>query len=297
MKISLNAGSTLKRFGYEKGFELVKQAGFDAADVGLDSMTSMDAPLNQPGYEKLAQEIRTAADNAGLIINQTHAPFKYPLDKWELSENLYPILFRTLEISSIFGATVDVIHPFHHPLFIGHEDEMFEKNMEYYGKLLPYAKAANVKIGIENMYQVDPRRKYIVDDTCSRLYDFIRYIDTLNDEYAVACLDIGHVALIQQKDEPWDYIRGLGHKRLQALHVHDNDYRGDQHRMPYDGIVNWVEIAKALGEIDYQGYFTYETGGHLGRVDDEFYPVALKYMADIAKHITDMAERNRIVAE
>ena len=297
MKISMYSGLITGRYGYEKGFELIKQAGFDAADVSLMDMTNMESPLNLPGYEQVAQDIRRAADNAGLIINQTHAPFKYPLDKWELSENLYPILKRTLEISSILGATVGVIHPYHHPVFLGHEEEIFQKNMEYYGELLPLAHQVNVKIGVENMYQVDSRRKHIIDDTCSRLKEFIRYIDELNDDYAVACLDIGHVALIQQQDEPWDFIRGLGHKRLQSLHVHDNDYKGDQHRMPYDGIINWTEVTKALGEIDYQGDFTYETSGHLARVDDEFFPVALKYMADIAKHMADMVDRNRIVTE
>ena len=297
MKISAFSAALTGRFGYEKAFAMIKEAGFDAADVSLGGMTSLYSPLNQPGYEKQAREIRRAADAAGLVINQTHAPFKYPLDIWEKSEHLYPILKRTLEISSIFGAEVDVIHPYHHPVFLGHEDELFEKNMEYYGELLPTAKDVNVKIGVENMYQVDSRRKYIIDDTCSRLYDFIRYVDTLNSDYAIACLDIGHVTLIQQADEPWDYIRGLGHKRLRALHVHDNDYRGDQHRMPYEGSINWLEITKALGEIDYQGYFTYETSGHFGAMDDEFVPIALKYMADIAKHMSDLVERNRVVTE
>ena len=173
---------------------------------------------------------------------------------------------------------------------------MFEKNMEYYGELHPIATAANVKIGVENMFQVDERRKYIIDDTCSRLYDFIRYVDTLNSPWAVACLDIGHVAVIRQKDEPWDFIRGLGHNRLQALHVHDNDYRNDQHKLPYEGLIDWNEVTRALGEIEYQGYFTYETIGHLGACDDDFIPTALKYMADLAKYLADKAESCRIPA-
>jgi len=66
MKISTNGRYILSRFGYEKGFVLLKEAGFDAVDVGLDEMTSMDSVLNQPGYEKKAQEIRCAADAAGV---------------------------------------------------------------------------------------------------------------------------------------------------------------------------------------------------------------------------------------
>ena len=60
MKISACAASILNRYGYEKGFAMIREAGFDAADVSLGEMTSLESPLNQPGYEKKAQEIRRA---------------------------------------------------------------------------------------------------------------------------------------------------------------------------------------------------------------------------------------------
>ena len=293
MKISANGGYLIGRYGYEKAFRLFKEAGFDAVDVSLGDMVRDDSVFNQPGYQDHAQQIRRYADAAGIEINQTHAPFKYPLDIWENRPDLYEILGRTLEISGIYGTTVDVIHPWHHPEFRGHADEIFEKNMEYYGKLLPIAKEYGVKIGVENMYQVCPRRKHIVDDTCSRADDFIRYIDTLNSEYAVACLDIGHVGLILRDDEPWDMVRALGHNRLHSLHVHDNDYRGDQHLLPYAGKINWSEVTRALGEIDYDGDFTYETSGNLPTMDDQVLPIHLKYMADIARFLADQVDANR----
>jgi hypothetical protein len=82
----------------------------------------------QDGYKEYAQNIRDIADRVGIKIHQTHAPFVYPLDKWELSPSLMPILKRSIEISGILGAEVEVIHPYHHPEFLGHEDEIFEKN-------------------------------------------------------------------------------------------------------------------------------------------------------------------------
>lgn len=293
MKISANCEYLANRYGYAKAFSLIKDAGFDATDVSLIGMFRPESPFNQPDYESYAQMIRRCADEAGLQINQTHAPFVYPLDKWELSDDLMPILKRSLHISSILGAQVDVIHPYHHPVYLGHEDEMFRKNMEYYGELLPTAEAVNVKIGVENMFQEDPYRKHIVHDTCSQLYDFIRYIDTLNSEYAVACLDIGHIALVYQTDQPWDFIRGLGKDRLKALHVHDNNFINDQHQLPYEGKIDWLQVTKALGEIDYDGIFTYETFANLQQFDDEFLPVRLKYMADVARHLASLVDRNR----
>lgn len=293
MKISCHCSYLAVRYGYRKAFRLIKSAGFDAADVSLVDMVHPDSPFNQPGYQEYALQIRKWADEAGLIINQTHAPFVYPLDQWELGDELMPILKRSLEISGIFGADTEIIHPYHHPEYLGHEDEMFRKNMEYYGELLPAAREYNVRIAVENMFQTDPVRGYICHDTCSQLYDFLRYIDTLNDEYAVACLDIGHIALIYQNDQPWDFIYGLGHDRLKSLHIHDNNRISDQHLLPYQGDINWQKVTQALGEIDYDGYFTYETDGNLKNCDDEFLPVHLKYMADLARHLCDLIDRNR----
>ena len=142
------------------------------------------------------------------------------------------------------------------------------------------------------MFREDPLRKYIVHDTCSRLDDFIRYVDTLNSCNAVACLDIGHTALTYQKEKPWDYIRGLGKNRLKALHVHDNNGMNDQHLLPYEGYIDWMEVTKALGEIDYEGDFTFETHGNLKNFDDEFIPVRLRFMADVGRHLASLVDRN-----
>jgi len=94
--------------------------------------------------------------------------------------------------------------------------------------------------------------------------------------------------------EPWDLARALGHNRLQALHVHDNDYIGDNHQVPYVGKIDWKKVCQALGEIDYQGDFTYECGwAFVANIDDEFMPVALKYMSDIGHHLCDLVDRAR----
>ena len=88
-------------------------------------------------------------------------------------------------------------------------------------------------------------------------------------------------------------VRALGHERLHSLHVHDNDYRNDSHKIPYLGLIDWNEVAKALGEIDYDGVFTYEAWFLSGAMDEEMAEVALKYMADVARHICDLIDRNR----
>lgn len=297
MKLSFSVRYLIGRYGYEKALELAKSAGFDAVDFSMEDMVRDDSVLSGEAWREYAEGVRKYADSIGLEINQTHAPFSFSSKLWKDTDSfekiILPRIIRSIEISGILGADVAVVHPLHHFIYEGHAEEIFEKNMEYYRMLIPHAKQNGVRIGVENMWQVDARRKYIVHDTCSQISEFIRYIDTLDSEHVVACLDIGHVGLIQQQDEAWDFIRALGHGRLHALHVHDNNYREDTHSLPYYGKIDWAKVTAALGEIDYDGDFTYETVGCLWNIDDEFLPVSLRYMADVGRHLISLVDRNR----
>ena len=296
MELSINISNLLGRYPLAKAAELYRSAGFTACDYSLGEMVSDDSVFNTDRWREAAEEVRRVAEQAGLRINQTHAPFTFR--HWEdeavYREVIYPRLCRSVEISAILGARVVVMHPLHHFVYHGHEQEIFEANMVFYRSLLPLCRNCHIKVGVENMYQVDPRRKHIVFDTCATKEEFVRYVDTLDSEYMVACLDLGHVGLPLQDDEAQDFVRALGHDRLQALHVHDNDYRGDNHNLPYFGKMNWPEITKALGEIDYTGDFTYEINANmLATVDDAFVPVGMRYMADVGRHLIELIDAAR----
>lgn len=297
MKISFPLGAIEAKVGTEKALLLSKEAGFDAVDYGLGELVDDNSALSGDGYREHAENIRKMADKIGIEINQTHAPFTFPMARWnspdEFENVIMPRFYRTLEISGILGASVSVVHPLHHFTYAGHEEEIFNLNMDYYRRLIPYAKEYNVKIGVENMFQVDPRRKYIIPDTCASIEEFVRYIDTLNSDAITACLDIGHIGLAQREHESWDFVRALGHDRLGSLHVHDNDYRADQHSIPGLGKIDWVEVTKALGEIDYKGDFTFETGWLCAGADDDLLPCYLRLMADVGRTLAKRVDENR----
>lgn len=282
----------------EEKIDLFKTAGFTAMDYGLGELNRDDSPFCGDNYREEAQAIRDICDRKNFPIVQTHAPFKFTHAQWddpELFESVtFPRMVRSLEISAIFGAKVVVVHPIHHTVYHGHEEEIFERNMEYYGRLIPYCKQFGIKVAVENMFQKDPLRKCIVHDTCSRPEEFIRYVDTLNSEYIVACLDVGHVGLPLSDIDAADFVRALGHNRLQSLHIHDNDYQLDRHILPYLGKMDWEPICRALGEIDYQGDFTYEVSHDLIRDKDAgFVPIGARFMADVGKHLMSMIDANR----
>ena len=297
MELSINIGNLLTRCGLEKSVELYKKGGFTAIDYSLGDMAKVeDSPFNGDGYREEAERIRKTVEDGGLIINQTHTPFQFK--HWDDEEYyktvIYPRICRSIEISALLGAKIAVVHPLHYLEFHGREEESFQTNMDFYRSLIPLCREYNIQIGIENMWRNDPRRRCVAHDTCSQKEEFVRYIDTLDSEYMVATLDIGHVGLPLQDDEAWDFIRALGHDRLKSLHVHDNDYRSDAHSLPFLGKINWDEVTKALGEINYDGDMTYEVGaGFVNNVPEGFLQNAVNYMGDVGHFLISEIDRNR----
>ena len=296
MKLTINAGHINDRLGYSEFFDLMSNAGFDSVDFMLNDLVADESEMLKTDTVEYCEKIKSEANSRGLTIEQTHAPFTYKhWDDEEHFENvIFPRTVRALEMSALMGAKISVVHPLHHRIYKGNEEEMFNMNMNFYRRLIPYCREYGIKVGIENMWQVDKLRKCIIQDTCNRADELIRYIDTLDSEYMVACLDLGHVGLPEVSDEVHDFIRALGHDRLKALHVHDNDYRNDSHALPFLGLMDWDEITQALADINYDGDLTYEVSKSILNTRFSGYsPIAAKFMADVGRHLISEIERKK----
>lgn len=291
MELSLNVQELFKKCEIADIAKTAKAAGFTAFDffVGLDEEDSF---LHAENYKDALLEIKQKTNESGIVFNQTHAPFRYSLEMLN-GTVLFEHTVKALEISAILGAKICVVHPIHHMQYLGHEEEIFSINMEYYKKLLPYAKEYGVKIGVENMYQRHPIRGNLSFDTCSTADEFIRYIDTLDDEYAVACLDLGHVVIPDSALSPADFIRALGGDRLKALHVHDNDYVNDLHVLPYHGRLDWNGITAALSQINYEGDLTYEIGNPIPSLPKELIGDCIRFAGAIGCHLVKRINENK----
>ncbi len=294
MKLSLNIEEVFNRYGAEKSGILAKNAGFDAIDFSFMGMVHDGHPFLRDDYKDQAFAIKEAYDKVGIKVNQAHAPFSFPLELFHqedaMKNLLLPRLTRSMEMASILGAEIIIIHPIHY-WNDNCEEEALKKNIDFYRSFVPYCEKFDIKVAVENMWMRDPKRGYIIHDTCSRKEEFVRYIDEINSPYIVACLDVGHVALPRQQDEAQDVVYALGNKRLKALHLHDNDYKDDNHLLPFRGRLDWYKIGKALGEIGYDGYFTYEVCDRmLTSAPDELMPSLLKFYYDVLKYIAGVAK-------
>jgi sugar phosphate isomerase/epimerase len=277
--------------GHEATIDIMKEAGYDAIDMSLFSMSNDNDIFNSDAYKSRTLELAAYAKQKGIYFNQSHVPFTF---RWsnpnEYEERCFPRQIRGLAITALLGAKIAIVHPMHHCEYKGNEEALFAQNMKFYRDLLPYAKEFDVKIALENMWQIDKKRKYISEDVCSRATEFARYIDALDDEHFVACLDLGHCGLIGEEAE--DAIRILGHDRLKALHVHDNDYRSDMHTLPFLQNMNWDAIMKALADIRYDGDFTFEADNFLSRLPNDFKPRAVKFMVDTGRYLIDIYDKH-----
>ena len=284
MIFSTQTMTPVARFGLVKGIKLLCEAGYPAIDYSIsyvreESDLPTDADLSA---------VLEVAKRYGVTFNQAHAPFGYA--NWY--SVIEPKLPRIFEICSKLGVRQVVIHPLQPGPYRGHEKEIFDLNLAFYRGLVPLADRAGVRIAIENMWQRNAVSRVIVDDICAAPAELANLYDALDDPaHFTVCLDIGHAALCNR--EPEDLIRAIGHDRLGALHVHDVDYIDDLHTLPGMGKVNWDRVCRALGEIDYKGELTLESGKFLEGFEADFYPRAIRFTADRARYLADKVDAYR----
>lgn len=268
-------------FGETKAIEMIAKAGFDAVDYSFSLVKNANHPLNTDAYkEHIALLCETAKKN-GVYFNQGHALTYIPATT---REELYGLLLeankKVIEIAGLMGIGTLIVHPIGTGEYIGNEDVIFGLNMKYFRALLPYAEEYGVKLACENMWYTDKRVCVTRGSICSNPYEHARYVDEIDSEMFVACIDTGHCALAGR--EPQDCIRVLG-KRLGALHIHDNDYRDDMHTLPGLSEMNWDEITKALADVDYKGDFTLETNHFFDSLNCEETQTGLELSALIGR--------------
>ena len=163
-------------YGLERGLELMMDAGFPAIDLNLGDNNEY---LFREDWRETADRIKTLADRRGVVFNQAHAPFGGGYAHY--TEVLVPQMPRVFAFAGRVGIRQVVVHPLQRGRYYGHEQELFDMNMEFYRSLAPYAREAGVRIAIENMWQNHPVNGHIVDDVCADPHELAAYYDTLDD--------------------------------------------------------------------------------------------------------------------
>ena len=111
-----------------------------------------------------------------------------------------------IEITATLGGKITVVHPICFTTV--------EKNVQLYKSILPFAKEFGVKIACENMWawNNDPAYNHATTTNCSHHDDFLAHVNAVNDDYLVACLDIGHAEMKGLNTSSVEMIKTLKNK-------------------------------------------------------------------------------------
>ena len=283
MKLSSTTDKLQEKFGIYKAVDILSEAGYDAIDFSQFNEEIYASTYGKEYYT----ELRKYVEDKGLFFNQSHAPFSSSFTDEEKTAKRFDEIVTAIKRASYLGVKNIIVHPCQHLKYDveGNPEKLFEYNMEFYKKLIPYCEEFDIRVALENMWQYTGM---INHSTCSRPEEFVRYVDELNNDSFVACLDIGHAALV--REDIGDFIKILGNKRLRCLHVHDVDGTNDSHTLPYFGSINWEKVMKALAEIDYKGELTFEADSFMDNKPDILLPDCAKLMAKTGKHLVSQFE-------
>ena len=293
MKIGTQMGfQTNMDFAEGEEYQFLSDLGFQSVDYPL--FKNYKDPMWQLPDDELKnmmENIKQKMERYGIVAGQTHAPLDaYWRNQPETKEARRKAQIQAIKAASYLGSPYIVMHPLNYgkKFTPKYYQEAKEINMEHFLSLKPYLEEYNVKAAIENMMGFDKEagcEGKTIFSTSEHLKD---YIDTLNSDRYVICLDVGHAYLAKQ--DPAQMIYDLGTKYLHVTHMHDNDGLYDDHLMPGGGKIDWYAIGQALHDIGFEGVFSFEAGGSFRRIEGELkkdlIPEVMKAKAAFAKAIT-----------
>ena len=169
----------------------------------------------------------------------------------------FAALQQTLTDAKAYGTDSILLVPGRVTKDVSFED-CWKRSIEQIQKVVPMARALEVKISIENVW----------NDFITTEDKAVKYLDEINSPWVQWHFDVGNII---RYGDPIDWIKALG-KRITRVHV--KEYSRDRAMRAGDvwkgfeaplleGANNWPGIMKALDEVGYTGPLITEQGGRL----------------------------------
>ena len=286
MKIGITE-SSYRVYPKEIRYQKMKEHGFTCADYGMSNTEVAPYTLDDAEFDAYLTEERRLAEDAGIVISQVHGPWRWPPqdateeDRAERMEKMK----RSIRGTAVLGCKNWIVHPIMpygiNELGTDDAQKTWDLNVVFMRELLACAKEHDIIICFENM----PMPNF----SLGSVEAIMRFVNEMNDDHFRVCLDTGHVNVFPGQTL-YDAVHMIGDK-LQALHVHDNSGKSDEHKLPWLGTADWEGFGRALREIGFDGVFSYETGPAIALPVD-LYGDMLRFMVKSAHVImkeTDVA--------
>ncbi|MBR6747850.1 MAG: sugar phosphate isomerase/epimerase [Clostridia bacterium] len=294
MKICVDTAPMVAKYGEAEALRRIADCGFDGVDFGMFHY-DMDGELfrrSDEDFMAFFADLYEVAKSAGLEISQVHSP----MPSWVTDQSRNPHIWACQKKSILAAAAMHspyiVIHPCIPPQYRYdfYRAESRAINKEFFTLLQPTLIERGVKLGVENMFNWDPEKECICPTVCSSAEEMNDYADMMGEGFCV-CLDVGHSSL--SGEAAGTMVRKIG-KRLELLHVHDNNGKSDQHTAPMLGLngkgmssVDWDDFAAALHEVGYQGTLSFETDTFQKMYGPDLLMESTRMLAAIARNFVE----------
>lgn len=288
----------------QKGFHMLKEAGFDCCDFSLNGYlknTDIYKGKVNPLFDRSEKELenffsghKEAAKVEGVTIHQMHMPYPIfsPRASKEVNEYLQKeVAVKSMQICHFLGCPYIVIHGFKLARYLGSEELEWQETGRFLETILPMAKEYGITVCMENLYE--SVSDHIIEGPGCDAFKAVQRIDDFNERYGAEalgfCFDTGHANLVGIDFE--EFLTTLG-SRLKVLHLHDNDGRADLHQIPYTftrtrentASTNWDGLIRGLKAIKFGGTLSFETAPVLKAFPEEMKFEALQFIAKIGKY-------------
>lgn len=228
------------KFSHTAMVDYFGRVGIPAIDMSFESLDYSDTSLRSVLYAAARR-----AREKNISIPLCHLSFYMPDPKNNaLMEEFQKELMRGIDMAALMGIERVVTHPiaiYSREISYG---DWVRANMAFLTPVVEYAREKGVRILIENM----PADREAPDN---HLYGSCALnISSLADKLCCGvCWDTGHANISGYKQS--EQLATIG-ERLEALHIHDNDGVKDSHLPPFDGGVDWDDVAAGLRCCDGQ---------------------------------------------
>ena len=272
------------RFSYTAMVDYFKKVGIGAIDMSFESISRLDDSKNAVLY---AAAKRAREKNIRLPL--CHLSFYMPDPKNPVLMASYSMELKSgIDMAALMGIPMAVIHPIAWYSQSVKYGDWVRANMAFLSPIAEYAKQKGIKLCLENM----PSDKEAPDN---HLYGSCALnISALAEKLGIGiCWDVGHANVSGYKQsEQMEILKG----KIDVLHIHDNGGKGkkDAHQLPFDGTVDWEDVAFGMRCSDFGGILDVEVTAWALPGDDKTRMTFGGNLLGRAGKLLDMAERIKL---
>ncbi|MBQ8409962.1 MAG: sugar phosphate isomerase/epimerase [Clostridia bacterium] len=236
------------RFSYTAMVDYFASVGIGAIDMSFESLTRLDDSKNAVLYAAARR-----AKEKNIRIPVCHLSFYMPDPRnAALMAKYSRELTDGLDMAALMQIPMAVVHPIAWYSSQVSYGDWVRANMAFLSPVAEYAKKKGIKLCVENMPSDREAEGNHLYGSCAL------NISALAEKLGIGiCWDVGHANVSGYKQsEQMQILKG----KIDVLHIHDNGGKGqkDAHLLPFDGTVDWEDVAFGMRCCDFNGILDVE---------------------------------------